>query len=267
MTQSPTILDQIVASKIKEVAYRKQHFALKMLQRSKMMQRACISMSQAIKECHQPGIIAEFKRRSPSKPDIFEDAEIQHVVPDYIQNGATALSVLTDSIYFGGSLEDLIQARRLSTIPILRKDFVIEPYQITEAKVAGADAILLIAELHTASVLKELRNIAHDHDLEVLVELHGEEQLEKLDDGFDMVGVNNRNLSTFETHINHSLDMIKALPTQAVKISESGIHHVSDAIQLAQAGYEAFLIGEQFMVTGKPGTQLRLFKTQIHTPS
>lgn len=206
------------------------------------------------------GIIAEHKRRSPSKGEISPMSNVAETVASYSANGAAAISVLTDTPFFGGSLTDLMTAREATETPLLRKDFIIDPYQILQARASGADAILLIASMIDAETAAMLADFAHDLELEVLLELHTKEEAQSHPIGkADMVGVNNRNLHNFTTSLESSLSIIDLLPEGTVKIAESGIKTPSDLIRLRAAGFDGFLIGETFMSTPSPGDELRRF--------
>ena len=245
------ILDIIVHSKKKEVANRKIENPIKSLQQSPYYNRETYSLSQFISVTDRSGVIAEFKRKSPSKPEINLGADVGIVTCGYANAGASGLSVLTDEEFFGGGSDYLIKARGLNEIPILRKDFIIDKYQLHEAKAIGADAILLIAEILTKEQVVDLSMEANDLGLEVLMELHDADQVKKISKNVNIVGVNNRDLKTFKTRIQSSLDIIEILP-DICKISESGIHSADQMVQLSQAGYDGFLIGERFMASEDP---------------
>ena len=247
------ILDKIVAHKKKEVERKKELFPKALLEQSIYYNSRPVSMSEYIRRSDKSGIIAEFKRRSPSKPEINLYADVEKVTLGYMQAGASALSILTDEHFFGGSSDDLKTARKFNFCPILRKDFIIDPYQITEARSIGADAILLIAEILTKDEVKLLAKYAHELGLEVLMELHSEEQLDKIADEIDLIGVNNRDLKTFTTDTKFSVNLFNKLPHEKVKVSESGIKNIGDIQMLRSVGYEGFLIGEQFMLHADPG--------------
>lgn len=247
------ILEKIVAHKIKEVAIRKERYPIALLKKSAFYKRPTISMSAHVKREDRSGIIAEYKRRSPSKPTINLYADVEETSVAYMQAGASALSILTDEHFFGGKSEDLTIARRYNSCPILRKDFIIDTYQIKEARSIGADAILLIAEILTKEKVRDLTSAANDLGLEVLMEIHSEDQLEKYNDTINLLGVNNRNLDTFVTDIQTSIDLYSKLPSETVKISESGLHNVEAIHQLKSQGYDGFLIGEMFMASADPG--------------
>jgi len=246
------ILDKIILDKRQEVASKKKLIPLSYLMKSPLLERESFSMSQSILD--GSGIIAEFKRRSPSKQVINHKDSVIEVVSGYEKAGASGISVLTDTKYFGGSLDDLIQARDHLTIPLLRKDFMIDPYQIYEAKAFGADTILLIAAVLHPKEVTLFSKLAHQLGLEVLLEVHNEEELKRSDlDHVDLVGVNNRNLKTFEVSLETSKKLSSMIPDDKVKISESGISSVEAIVSLKEFGYSGFLIGENFMKTEAPG--------------
>ena len=246
------ILDKIIKDKRLEVASKKQVLPLSYLVTSPLLERASLSMSQSV--LGGSGIIAEFKRRSPSKQVINQRDSVIEVTGSYEKAGASGISVLTDTKYFGGSLDDLIQARAHLTIPLLRKEFIIDPYQIYEAKAYGADAILLIAAVLSPEEVVLFSQLAHQLDLEVLLEVHNKEELKRSDlDHVDLVGVNNRNLKTFEVSLQTSKELSVMIPEDKVKISESGISSVESIEILKQFGYKGFLIGENFMKSEDPG--------------
>jgi indole-3-glycerol phosphate synthase len=205
------------------------------------------------------GIIAEFKRKSPSKGFIHEGAKVEDIVAGYEQAGATAVSVLTDAGYFGGSLDDLATARRLIHLPILRKDFIIEAYQICEAKLYGADVVLLIAAALSKGQTVELTAFAHHLGLEVLLEIHHAGELDYIHAPVDVVGVNNRDLGSFVTDVQTSLQLAEKLPPNMVRISESGISSSETVKRLQQAGFNGFLMGENFMKHPQPAVALQHF--------
>lgn len=205
------------------------------------------------------GIIAEFKRKSPSKGWIKAQALAEEIVPAYERNGAAALSILTDEPFFGGSLKDIRTARPLVDIPILRKDFIIDEYQLYQAKVVEANAVLLIAAALTPERCEELAACAHELGLETLLEIHSEKELAYVGENIDMVGVNNRNLGTFHTDVENSFRLISQLPKDTVLVSESGISSPDTMKRLHDAGFKGFLIGENFMKTDDPGKALKEF--------
>lgn len=247
------ILNEIIAYKQKEVAESKSLFPTKLLEQSLYFEGKPISLKKYLLREDKSGIIAEFKRQSPSKGVINAHAKVERTTIGYMQAGASALSVLTDKKFFGGSSSDLMVARKFNFCPVLRKDFIIDEYQIIEAKSIGADAILLIAAALEPAKLKELAAFAKSLDLEVLMEVHNEEELEQnLNEHLDIVGVNNRNLKTFEVSIETSKALASLIPDEFVKISESGISDPASIIELRNYGFKGFLIGETFMKTARP---------------
>ncbi len=246
------ILDKIVTHKKQEVEERKSLFPTKLLENSIYYSTPVVSLKKYVKRKDKSGIIAEFKRRSPSKGNINPHAIVEQVSIGYMQSGAAALSVLTDTHFFGGKNEDLKEARKYNFCPILRKDFIIDEYQIIEARSIGADAILLIAECLTKDEVLHLSKFAKNLGLEILMEIHSAKQIEKITDHIDLIGINNRNLETFEVSIENSLNLIDQLPDNIAKISESGIHNPEDIQKLKAAGFDGFLIGERFMKTADP---------------
>jgi len=246
------ILDRIVSDKRRELASKKSTLPLDYIKASPLMKRKTLSLSKSI--ISGSGVIAEFKRRSPSKQVINHKSSIIDVVKDYVASEVSGISVLTDTKYFGGALDDLIQARHHVNIPLLRKEFIVDMYQIYESKAFGADAILLIAAVLKPEEIYSFSQLAHDLKLEVLLEIHNEEELGKSDLTYiDMVGVNNRNLKTFEVSLQTSMELSSKIPDDKVKISESGISAIESIKQLKNYGYRGFLIGENFMRTDDPG--------------
>lgn len=253
------ILNEIVNYKRKEIE------ASKLLIPEKTLISACYnclrsgkSFSKAL-EKSETGIIAEFKTCSPSKGAIHLNASVATVVKEYEANGATCCSILTDTRYFGGSLTNLMVARNSTSLPLLRKDFIVDSYQLYQARLSGADAILLIASILTKNEIATLSTLAHALEMEVLLEIHDESEIEKMSDNVDLIGVNNRNLKDFTVDINHSISLIKHLPKHLVKVSESGIRDMKDVKLLREAGYKGFLIGETFMKEEHPGKALNKF--------
>lgn len=258
-----TILDKIIADKKKEVNYKKSVIPLQQLQNSVLFDRNVYSLSKNLKNSDS-GIIAEHKRRSPSKSVINQSLNCFDVVQAYQKAGVCGISVLTDGKYFGGSLDDLLVARANCQLPLLRKDFVIDAYQIYEAKAFGADVVLLIASVLTKQELKTLSNLAKELRLEVLLEVHNQEELEKsVSLKVDLIGVNNRNLKTFEVDINHSKILAKLIPDTFVKVSESGISNAGAIKELRPFGYKGFLIGENFMKTNAIDQETQKFIKKI----
>ncbi len=252
------ILDKIIADKFKEVELKKSLIPVSQLESSVLFNRKCISLAENLKT--GSGIIAEHKRRSPSKSVINQSLNVQDVVKGYEDAYVSGISVLTDGKYFGGSIEDLLYARASVNLPILRKDFMIDEYQVLEAKAYGADVILLIAAVLTEEQLIHLANSAKSLGMDVLLEVHNEEELKKsLKVNADMIGVNNRNLKTFEVSIDNSKKLAKLIPEEFVKVSESGISNTEAIADLKNYGYQGFLIGENFMKTDNPGTSAKEF--------
>jgi indole-3-glycerol phosphate synthase len=240
------ILDKIVVVKKQEVAARKLTSPMAKLEQSLYFERATVSLAEQLRK--RPGLITEFKRKSPSKSEINMSASVAEIAKAYELNGSSAMSVLTDAPHFGGSETDLITARETVNLPILRKDFTIDEYQIYEAKSIGADLILLIAAILTPQEIKRFSDVAKSLGLEVLLEVHNEEELHRsLATNVDLVGVNNRNLKTFEVNIETSLSLAELIPDAFVKVSESGISDPETVVILGNAGYRGFLIGEHFM--------------------
>jgi indole-3-glycerol phosphate synthase len=221
------------------------------------------SFKQALMDSNS-GIIAEFKRKSPSKGWINKDADVTSIVESYEAAGAAAISCLTDEPFFGGSFEDFKKAREVvKRIPLLRKDFILNEYQLFQSKIIGADVVLLIAACLTAEEIARFTSIAHDLDMEVLLEIHEESELSSICPDVDVIGINNRNLKTFVTDINCSLDLANKIPDNFIKISESGLSDPETVIQLRQAGFRGFLMGENFMKTSDPGETLMGFIERI----
>lgn len=253
---STDILTTIMQHKRLEVAAQQARIPARRLEQAIAQQPATRSMSRSLRAA-RAGIIAEFKRRSPSRGWICREAKVADIIPQYAQGGAAALSVLTDKEFFGGSLDDLREARSLCQLPILRKDFICTEYQLLEARAAGADAVLLIAAVLTPAVCCRLTAQAHDLGLEVLLELHDASEVACLEAGPDMVGVNNRHLGTFHTDVNHALTLTGKLPEKSLKVAESGITTAAELQHLKQAGFDGFLIGSALMDAPQPQLQLQ----------
>jgi indole-3-glycerol phosphate synthase len=245
------ILEQIIQYKRSEVEKRKAAVTVKQLEAAPLFKRTILSLKRSLFDESKTGIIAEFKRRSPSKGNINIAADIVKVTEAYTKNGAAGLSVLTDQHFFGGSNEDL-QKARVNNIPILRKEFIVDEYQITEAKSIGSDVILLIAACLRPAEVKHLASFANDLGLEVLLELHGEEEIGHICEEAGLIGINNRNLKTFEVDIDRSLRMAEKIPADKVKIAESGISSAKNIALFKQHGFQGFLIGETFMKEPDP---------------
>jgi indole-3-glycerol phosphate synthase len=258
------ILDKIVAQKYIEVEQHKAQISIEELEKQSNFERLPNSLKQQLDRALYPGIIAEFKRRSPSKGDIHANAIVNEIVAGYEKAGAVASSVLTDEQFFGGSPADLQTARRITaTLPLLRKDFVIDEYQLYEARAWGADLVLLIAASLNSKRVLELARKAKELQLEVLMEVHSAEELDCLNPYIDLVGVNNRNLKTFEVGLKISEELADIIPDEFVRISESGIDDPENVAYLWKLGYKGFLIGENFMKTARPEVACREFISEV----
>ncbi len=259
-----TILDKIIERKKIEVEKAKVLVPFEELLNYPYFSVACLSLRESILDPEKTGIIAEYKRASPSKGDINSTSAVEDVVKAYEEAGASAVSVLTDGEFFKGNLEDLSKAREAISIPILRKEFIVDKYQITEAKAYGADIILLIAACLKKEEIQEFAAYAHQLGLNVLLEVHNEQELlDNLFDDIDAIGVNNRNLKDFSVDIQHSYDLLNKIPTEYIKVSESGISDPSTIKALKKAGFQGFLIGENFMKTADPGQAIKEFVKEI----
>ncbi|MDD6357256.1 MAG: indole-3-glycerol phosphate synthase TrpC [Bacteroidales bacterium] len=261
------ILDRIIRTKRQEVEISKAQMPLNALQKIvddiiSKERRPKLSMKESLENSHS-GIISEFKRKSPSKGWIHENSSVEDIAPAYAKNGASAISILTDHDYFGGDLGFIEKVRDDIHIPILRKDFIIDEYQLWEARKAGANAVLLIAACLTKDTCRHLLHQAHLLGLEVLLEIHDEKELDYLSPETDMLGVNNRNLGSFHTDVKKSFDIIDKLPKEFTLVSESGISSPDMVKSLRKVGYKGFLIGENFMKEDNPGIALQRFIQQI----
>ncbi|MEY5042733.1 MAG: Indole-3-glycerol phosphate synthase [Bacteroidota bacterium] len=255
------ILNKIIATKKEEVAFNQKVKPLSSLQNSVHFNRTCYNFEEFI--IQKSGVIAEFKRKSPSKGTINANVKVNEVVSAYQNAGASAISVLTDTNYFGGTLNDLLIARENLQIPLLRKDFMIDTYQITEAKAYGADIILLIAACLSVQQTQDLAAFAKSIGLNVFLEIHTEEELQHFNSNIDVVGINNRNLKTFKVDIENSIRLCQMLPNEKIKVAESGIHNPELVKQLKTQGFKGFLIGENFMKTENPGESCTNFIQSI----
>jgi indole-3-glycerol phosphate synthase len=257
------ILQQIAVDKHREVALKKKCVPESQLCSTALFSQPTRSMRASL-EKQAYGIIAEHKRRSPSRAVINQKVALPDVVAGYERAGAGALSVLTDGTYFGGSLEDLLLARACTSLPILRKEFIIDPYQILEARAFGADAILLIAALLDRPEIEALAGLARELGLEVLLEVHSAEELEQaIVPGLEMIGVNNRNLKTFEVSLETSRQLAPLIPDSALRISESGLAMANQLRELKGLGFGGFLMGESFMKQANPGDALQSFLNEL----
>jgi indole-3-glycerol phosphate synthase len=257
------ILDQIIEHKKSTLPLRKGLIPPVVLEKFPFFNRQCLSLAERLKTGSGTGIIAEFKRKSPSKGIINATANVEKVTRDYERYGAAAISVLTEDHFFGGSSEDLMAARDTVNIPLLRKDFIIDEYQLLEAKAIGADVILLIAACLTPPDVKILAASAKNLGLEVLLELHDEEELEHICADTDLIGINNRSLKTFEVDIGRSLQMAAKIPSGKIKIAESGISDAGQINLFRQHGFSGFLMGENFMKSESPGEAFREFASKL----
>ena len=258
-----TILDKIIIDKRKEVLLKKSVIPISQLENSALFGNRTVSLSKNLR-ASTAGIIAERNRRSPSKGEINYNLSVEEVVKNYESAGACGISVLTDGKHFGGSLDDLLLARASVNVPLLRKEFIIDEYQILEAKAFGADVILLIASVLTREEIKNLSELAQSLNLEVLLEIHNEEELNKaIMPSLNLIGVNNRNLKTFEVNLEISTKLASKIPNDFIKISESGIESIASVKLLQKFDYQGFLIGELFMKTNYPKSNVKDFISKI----
>lgn len=259
-----SILAKIVAHKRDEIVARKAQNTIKVLEQRPAFGRETYSLKTSLLDANRTGIIAEFKRQSPSKGLINGTATVEEVTQGYQKAGASAISILTDELFFGGKDADLVQARPYLHLPILRKDFIIDEYQIIESKSLGADIILLIGAILSAKQLEQMAKLAKSLSLNTLLEVHNKEELERsLNPYIDAVGVNNRNLNTFETSVQTSFELASEIPNQYLKVSESAIDDVTLIQELKEAGYAGFLVGECFMKTPNPSETAHLFMSEL----
>ncbi|MFD0761193.1 indole-3-glycerol phosphate synthase TrpC [Lutibacter aestuarii] len=258
------ILDKIIAHKKQEVALLKKEVMVEKLVKSPNFNRTPISLKKSLLKIGSSGIIAEFKRQSPSKGVINNTASVIEVTKGYMEANIAAQSILTDLDFFGGNVLDIMQARSVNdSIPILRKDFIVDGFQIVEAKAIGADVVLLIAACLTKEELKNYGQLAEDLGLDVLYEVHNQEELDKLNLDHKIIGINNRNLKTFEVDLEHSIQLANQIPDSCIKVSESGLSDPRIITGLKEYGFQGFLIGENFMKTENPGLACKEFINQI----
>lgn len=260
-----TILDQIIAHKQRELEVRKQIVSAKVIEKYPYFEKEALSFSGSITDTNKTGIIAEFKRESPSRGIINNHSNVVEVTKGYEGSGASAVSVLTDTRFFGGTVFDLKCAKSELEIPILRKDFVIDEFQILEAKGIGASAILLIAAVLSKQEIKRLTAFAHSLGLEVLLELYAEEEVQKVSGEEDCIGINNRDLHRFKVNIEKSEQMVPLLPKDKVLVAESGIYSVDVIQRLRSAGFTGFLMGDCFMREENPAEAFREFVTNLNS--
>ncbi|WP_439479441.1 indole-3-glycerol phosphate synthase TrpC [Chryseobacterium aquaticum] len=255
------ILDTIIERKKQEILDSKSKISLQQLKDSEFFGRTTYSLKGTIQS--KSGIIAEFKRKSPSKGIINDKVSPLEVVSEYEKFGASAVSILTDQDFFGGSFDDILSVRKSVNIPILRKDFMIDEYQFFEAKSMGADVILLIAACLSPNQVSEFTELAHQLDLEVLLEIHTEEELLHINKNIDFVGINNRNLKDFKVDLQHSVNLKNQLPYDILSIAESGIYSEQDFKFLKEKGFNGFLMGEYFMKNENPGNKFKEFVSSL----
>ena len=251
------ILDQIIARKKEEISFSKSQVYLDDLKNSAFFERKTFSLKETLVQ--KSGIIAEFKRKSPSKGIINNQSDVLEVAKNYEKYGASGISVLTDSDFFGGNFEDILKIRNEIQIPILRKDFMVDEYQFYEAKSIGADVILLIAACLSPVQVQEFTELSHELGLEVLLEIHIEEELKHFNENIDLVGINNRNLKDFKVDLQHSVDLKNLLPAGTLSVAESGIYSFDDFKFLTNKGFDGFLMGEYFMKNENPGKAFETF--------
>lgn len=257
------ILDTIIEKKKIEVEKKRRTKSIAELEAMPFFKRKTYLFKEFLMQKDKTGIIAEFKRGSPSKGVINNTSLVGEVTKQYVKYGASAVSVLTDEEFFNGSLNDLLEAR-VNEIPLLRKDFIIDEYQVTESKAFGADVILLIAACLSKEDSKRLASFAKNIGLNVLLEIHNESELDYICDDIDVIGINNRDLKSFKVDLNHSIDLCKKIPSDKIKISESGIDNVKTIHFLKQNGFNGFLMGEKFMKEKDPGIAFQNFVEELN---
>ena len=254
-----SILDKIISRKYIEVKEQKLLKPVSVLDKSPYFSEKPISLKNAISREGSSRIIAEFKRRSPSKGVFKESASASNICAGYAGAGAAAISVLTNREFFGASADDLSEVRKSADCPVLCKDFIIDEYQVIEARAYGADCVLLISDIHTAGRLRNLYRLVISLGMEALIEVHNKESLTRIPEDAEIVGINSRNLASFNVSLDHSLEMVKLLPGKIIRVAESGIASVNDYYDLKNAGFNAFLIGEYFMRSDDPAQTCREF--------
>ncbi|MDX2246697.1 MAG: indole-3-glycerol phosphate synthase TrpC [Bacteroidia bacterium] len=248
-----SILDEILSNKKQEVEKKRELYPVKLLEQSIYFDSPCVSLKKYVKRPDKVGVIAEIKRKSPARNDLNPYIQVDQVANGYMHAGASAVSVLTDEKYFGGKNEDLTKVRQMIYGPVLRKDFIIDEYQIVEARSIGADAILLIAAALYPEVIRRLAAFAHSLGLEVLLEVHDANELDRsVNEHVDIIGINNRNLKDGSISLDTSLSLFSKIPSGLATVSESGITSPEDAFMLRKAGFDGFLIGAHFMKTPNP---------------
>ncbi|HOI26714.1 MAG TPA: indole-3-glycerol phosphate synthase TrpC [Paludibacteraceae bacterium] len=257
-----TILDEILANKRQELPFLKEKFPLESLQKKANYSRTCLSLKSSL-QASDSGIISEFKRKSPSKGFIKEHADVLDIVPGYAANGASGISILMDTRYFGGGFHDMECARPKVNVPLLFKEFVVDEYQLHLAKAFGADVVLLIASALTEDECSHLASVAKSLGLETLLELHEPDEVKYIQPNVDMVGINNRNLKTFEVNLDASIRLCHSIPDSYLKISESGISSPDTVKRLRKEGFRGFLMGENFMKEENPPLALAKFIDKV----
>jgi len=262
MMTRTNILEQIISYKKEEIKKRKREMPVSYLEKQPAYVREVFSMRKFIADPEKTGIIAEYKKKSPSKGIINDHSAVEVVTAAYALHGASMISVLTDEMSFGGSTGDLEKAR-FNRLPILRKDFILDPYQLVESRAMGADVVLLIAACLSPAKTRSLAATANQLGLEVLLEIHEEKELDHLCDEIDVVGINNRDLKTFTVNIEHSIQLAEQLPNHKLRVAESGIRDVETILHLKKAGFDGFLIGEQFMSSSDPAIAFASFVDQL----
>jgi len=258
-----SILNTITAQKKADIELRKKVISEQELQKKSFFNRVTYSFKDFIADNTKTGIITEFKRKSPSKGIINGTADILETAKGYESAGASAISILTDTEFFGGSEEDILKVREYISVPILRKDFIIDEYQVYESKAMGADVILLIAAVLDEKKAFNLAKLAGSLQLQVLMEFHDIKELELLNEYVDVAGINNRNLNTFEVSLEHSVKLASMLPSGLLKIAESGISGPGDVLSLRKHGFHGFLIGEYFMKHSHPASAFASFAKSL----
>ena len=256
-----TILDKIITRKKEEIAFSKSKISTSQLKDSVFFGNAGISLKESVK--NKSGIIAEFKRQSPSKGIINDQVTPLEVVSAYEKFGASGISILTDKDFFGGYFDDILNVRNQIRIPILRKDFMVDEYQFYEAKSMGADVVLLIAACLSPLQVREFTALSHELGMEVLLEIHTEEELKHYHSEIDLVGINNRNLKDFKVDLQHSVQLKNLLPENCLSVAESGIYTVEDFKYLKEKGFDGFLMGEFFMKNPSPAKAFEEFATDL----
>lgn len=255
------ILDTIIERKKEEIKASKANISVEQLKNAEFFERKGLSLKESVKS--KSGIIAEFKRQSPSKGIINDSVLPLEVTSAYERFGASGISILTDKDFFGGSFNDILSVRNHIHIPILRKDFMVDEYQFHEAKSIGADAVLLIAACLSPQQVQEFTELAHELDMEVLLEIHTENELKHFNPSIDLVGINNRNLKDFKVDLQHSVQLKDQLPKDVLSVAESGIYNIEDFRYLREKGFDAFLMGEYFMRNTHPAKAFEEFASFI----